>query len=307
MPVSRKRAQTRKGLKVGAPAVIPDRAAMEAFLTKLGPERAEEATERAQDLMYDAWDLDSPARALTLAYKALGISPLCADAYSFIADRTANEALAIDLCRRGVEAGRLALDPSLFEDCAGQFWGVFETRPYMRALHFLGLEAAGQGLHVEAADAYREMLRLNPNDNQGARYLLLDALLALGRDDEAAALLKTYREDGSAHWLYSRALMRYREKGDVAPARTALAKAFAQNPHVPPFLTGRKPLPRTPPLFVGWGDKDEAVAYAQDSAAPWTVTPGALAWLKDIWADYDTPKLAKPSRRAAPATDRKSP
>lgn len=36
---------------------------------------------------------------------------------------------------------------------------------------------------------YRELLRLNANDNQGVRELLLPVLLISGRDDEAAAPL----------------------------------------------------------------------------------------------------------------------
>jgi len=35
------------------------------------------------------------------------------------------------------------------------------------------------------------MLRLNPNDNQGIRYLLVDWLLQLGRDEEAAGVAET--------------------------------------------------------------------------------------------------------------------
>ena len=47
------------------------------------------------------------------------------------------------------------------------------------------------------------MLRLNPSDNQGTRYLLIDALLELGRDVDADALLERYEEDDSAAWAWS--------------------------------------------------------------------------------------------------------
>ena len=50
----------------------------------------------------------------------------------------------------------------------------------------------------EAVGHYQEMLRFNPNDNQGIRYLLLDCLLFLGSLDDAAELISKYDEDGSA-------------------------------------------------------------------------------------------------------------
>ena len=40
---------------------------------------------------------------------------------------------------------------------------------------------------------WRDLLRLNPNDNQGIRYVLAARLLELGRDRELAVLLKAHR------------------------------------------------------------------------------------------------------------------
>jgi len=39
------------------------------------------------------------------------------------------------------------------------------------------------GKHEEAIGHYRELLRLNPSDNQGMRYLLAASLLELGKID----------------------------------------------------------------------------------------------------------------------------
>jgi hypothetical protein len=51
------------------------------------------------------------------------------------------------------------------------------------------------------------------------------------------------------------------------------------NPHVLSHLTGRKPLPNRLPDYVGFGDENEAVAYAAGAAALWASIPGAVAWL----------------------------
>jgi tetratricopeptide (TPR) repeat protein len=88
---------------------------------------------------------------------------------------------ALRLYRQGVEAGEKALGKAAFRDDVGSFWGILETRPYMRARQGLAEALWTTGLRDETAEHYQDMLRLNPNDNQGIRYLLLDCLLALTR------------------------------------------------------------------------------------------------------------------------------
>jgi hypothetical protein len=85
-------------------------------------------------LIYDAWDSSDKKRRIALAKKALEISPLCADAYFLLAQETArNLDQAIELYRQGVEAGEKAIGKAAFRDDVGHFWGLLETRPYMRA------------------------------------------------------------------------------------------------------------------------------------------------------------------------------
>lgn len=81
--------------------------------------------------MYDAWEQTNARSRIALARKALGVSPLCADAYNLLADEASSLKEAGDLYAKGVEAGELALGPEGFEEYAGRFWGFLETRPYM--------------------------------------------------------------------------------------------------------------------------------------------------------------------------------
>src|SRR5439155_1035068 len=71
------------------------------------------------------------------------------------------------------------------------------------------------GRRPEAIEHLRDMLRLNPGDNQGARYILAGFLLFLDRDDEVVQLLAQYPDDESAAWAYSRALLSFRHSGDT--------------------------------------------------------------------------------------------
>jgi tetratricopeptide (TPR) repeat protein len=240
--------------------------------------------DQAQDKVFDAMEASDSAERISLAKEALAISPLCADAYVVLAGEAATLATAATLYRRGVEAGAAALGEAAFEEDVGLFWGVLETRPYMRARHGLAHTLWAQGEHDEAVAHYQDMLRLNPGDNQGIRFSLIDALLQLGRDDEAGKLLKQYKDDGSTYWAWSRALLAFRQKGDVVASRKALTRAVEANAHVATYITGRKRLPRTSPDFVRMGSKEEAAAYVQDAGAAWNAAEGAKTWLEAHFA-----------------------
>jgi hypothetical protein len=107
MPVSKTSSARPRDAAPGL-ADLPDRAAMEAFVARLGQEGVEVETDRAQQCMYDAWDAPTAAKARARVREALKISPLCADAYLWLVqDRRPTipgralipSVLAIDLCR----------------------------------------------------------------------------------------------------------------------------------------------------------------------------------------------------------------
>src|SRR5206468_522323 len=103
----------------------------------------------------------------------------------------------------------------------------------------------------------QEMLRLNPGDNQGLRYLLASWLLTVGDDTALDTLLAAYPDEASAHWAYTRALAAFRRQGADPAATRALQRAFAANPHVPEYLLGARPVPPQVPDYYGMGDANE--------------------------------------------------
>ncbi|MBP8974741.1 MAG: tetratricopeptide repeat protein [Anaerolineae bacterium] len=258
---------------------------MEKLMASGQPPSAPASTplEQAQDIMYQAWDAQG-ARRIRLARKALKVSKDCADAYVLLAEeatKTPNEARL--WYEEAVAAGERALGKEFFEQNAGHFWSIFETRPYMRARTGLANCLYRLGQREEAAAHYQDMLRLNPNDNQGIRYILANLLLELHRYDELAALLGRYNEPTAA-LLYTRALATFEQQGPTKTATAQLRRAIGSNRFVPDYLTGKKPLPRHLPPFVGIGDEDEAVHYAFDAQTTWGKNPEALAWLREVSA-----------------------
>ncbi|MGB4873636.1 MAG: hypothetical protein WBP47_26555 [Candidatus Promineifilaceae bacterium] len=239
--------------------------------------------EEAQDLMYEAFEASSSTQRIKLAKKALTISEDCADAYVLLAEESAKSlAKARDLYAAGVEAGERALGKERFEEAVGHFWGITETRPYMRAR--LGLASClwQLGQRQAAIEHYKEMLRLNPDDNQGIRNLLLPAYLAEGLDAAAERLLGEYEDDASATWLYNRVLLLYRQEKSGKKARAQLHEALQYNPYVPAYLLGRKRLPKQLPPYVGFGDENEAIYYVTEAGHLWLEQEGALDWLQRI-------------------------
>src|SRR5204863_3620550 len=215
---------------------------MESFLAAIAGRRGDDATAKAQDVMYEAWERTTSRSRIALARKALGISPFCADAYVLLAEEAARSIEeARDYFAKGVEAGELALGPRRFKDYAGHFWGFLEPRPYTRARAGLAGTLVQLGDIAGALAHYRDMLKLNPNDNQGIRYVLAGCLLRQDNDSALKELLAAH-EDGSAFWLYTRLLVAFRESGDGDKHAAALVRdAWSANEHVPAILAGAKP------------------------------------------------------------------
>ena len=87
-------------------------------------------------------------------------------------------------------SGRWGRRPS--SEDAGHFWGILETRPYMRARLGLAHPSGPRAGVTRRSRHLQDMLRLNPGDNQGVRYTLAGFLLFLDRDDDLARLLQQY-------------------------------------------------------------------------------------------------------------------
>jgi len=273
-------ARTKSGKKLDVPA--PDLLALEGLMRHLvsGIDDLDSDVEAAQQIMYQAFEARSPRRQQALAHKAIEISRDCADAYVLLAEYATTRAQQLKLYEEGVAAGERALGKDGFDEYAGHFWGFLPTRPYMRAREGLVNCLWEEGRREEAIDHCFEMLRLNPNDNQGVRYRLLAMLFDLARLDDVERLLEEYKDDGSAEWAYTRALLAFCREGDSSSARKALSAAKKINAHVPLYLARVKSMPREAPQYITFGGVDEAVDYAAQFLPAWKDTPGATSWLR---------------------------
>ena len=127
----------------------------------LGGTRGERRSKerRAQELVYDAMEAATPERRLDLAWQALELDPEHADALLMVLESTGMDGEErIEALRRIVAVAAKRLGKKAFKEFKPHFWGVLDTRPYMRARMQLAEELRAAGRLEEAIEEYEEML-----------------------------------------------------------------------------------------------------------------------------------------------------
>ncbi len=149
----------------------------------------------AWDYLEMAYDAPTEKEAVRYAKKALELDKYCTDAETLIADiQYGND---FEKFKKKLEKIISKTEKHLREegyfddDCIGEFWGILETRPYMRARcgHLRLLVSAGK--MKKAKEECEDMLCLNKSDNLGVRYILMGIYAYF--EDELSAM-RLYRE-----------------------------------------------------------------------------------------------------------------
>jgi tetratricopeptide (TPR) repeat protein len=238
---------------------------------------------QAQELAYQGWEKRSERERAGFARRALGISPDAVDGYLLLAHDASSWEEATELCTQAVAAAERLLGPDFLTEYQDDFWGVALTRPYMRARFAVGYCLWRQERRGEALTHFRDLIRLNPGDNQGTRYVLVATLLELGEDREAQQVMAIYSRDVLCHWAYNRALIEYRRHGDQRRMQRRLRQAFEKNALVPVFLLGKKRIRSYELDIVEPGERADAIEYQHLYGGAWAMSEGALAWLEREW------------------------
>jgi tetratricopeptide (TPR) repeat protein len=233
----------------------------------------------AQELVKEA-SKASGARRAELARRALKASQDCPEAYVILAEETARSLeSARSLYEAGVKAGERALGEAFFRGDTDKFRSSPSAQSYIRARTGLARCLWSLGHRQEAIDHCVEILRLDPSDGQGTRYLLANWLLHEEFQEGLAGLFEAFRDDKETSWLYTRALWAFGQKGACDKADEYLQEALRQNPYVPSYLLGLKKMPGILPEGGESGDEREAISYIAEALDTWLKTDGALEWL----------------------------
>jgi tetratricopeptide (TPR) repeat protein len=234
--------------------------------------------ERAQQKIYDAYEVEGLQR-YKLAKEALKLDPNCVDAYVLLAEYEGSLKKAAEMYEKGMKVGEKELGAAFFKENKGHFWGLIETRPYIRAKVNYAEALYQLGKVDQAIKQYEEILELNAMDNQGVRYSLFPAYLEQMEIKKAEKLLEQF-EEGGAYCLYNKLLLELLKNGFTPKSAKLLKEAKKENRHVIALLTGKKRIPKQLPDYYGMGDENEAIIYADAHLPLWKKIEGLKDWLE---------------------------
>ena len=240
-------------------------------------QESDDPIERAQELAYRAMEAGTRQEVRRLAREALDLDPDCVDASSTLASTERSPEKAVEKLIHAVEVGERRLGKEFFEQNEGHFWGMHETRPYMRARDELADALLAAGRIQESIEHREALLRLCPGDNLGIRYSLMGLYLASDNLEAAYDLLEEYDDDICAVFAWARVLIHYLSR-EFDEAEEALADAREVNPYVEPYFIHEKSVSHVPASYV-LGEESEAQFAAYQLHFAWAARPLARAWL----------------------------
>ena len=166
------------------------------------------------------------------------------------------------------------------KDNTGYFWGLHETRPYMMLRAHRAKIHALHGYTQKAQSELEELLKLNPNDNQANRFLLMNCLIINKQWEKLEALLTDF-DFQELHATASRALSAFVMHGDSKPANEYKKMLQQQNKHFSKILTGQEKLKEQQPSYFSPGSKEEVGVYLDSlGKQAWISVPASLFWLR---------------------------
>jgi tetratricopeptide (TPR) repeat protein len=240
----------------------------------------------AEEMINDCWELQPGKYRVNFINSALKIYPHMPDAWNLLAQELCKKPKEkVEYYRNAVAAGEIDLGTEFFVNNRGHFWGLIESRPYMRAKACLANALWDLGLKVEAIGHLNDCMKLNSNDNQGLRYKLLLWLLSINDLMSASDLVSedSHGEYTSAFGNFNQSLYLFKKYGKSSDKFiSALKNAHGCNPYVIKYLTGELKIPKTEPVHYSLGSKEEAIIYVSMSVKAWKDEPELISILKDL-------------------------
>ncbi len=125
-----------------------------------------------------------------------------------------------------------------YSESRGMFWGVFETRPYMRVMGNYMDVLTRYGMFSKAVSVGQEMMKLCTNDNLGIRYKLMCLYTRLEDKSHALKLARQFKEElsYSTRFLLPLAILSFK-LGDFDKAKEYVMTLKEENPDFKKFVT----------------------------------------------------------------------
>ncbi|MCD7927906.1 MAG: hypothetical protein LUF80_03475 [Oscillospiraceae bacterium] len=157
--------------------------------------------ETADDYLELAEEAKTKKAAMGYLKKALELEPDNLDALLMQAQRNAKSPMDLVLSLPPIiqKGDALMLQEGHFRDDMGDFWGVLETRPYMRVRYSYLQALKNSGMMRKAVAEGERLMELCEEDNLGVRYDLIFLYAYLEDEEKALALFNAseYSKDES--------------------------------------------------------------------------------------------------------------
>lgn len=168
-------------------------------------------------------------------------------------------------------------------------WNNPPARSRLRAIHLEGMVAWHQGNYREASKHFSNLLTLNPDDHQGARFFLPLLYLLDGAIEDAAAFFTAYEKkypkdfyDPAFYFAWGFVL---HSQGDEAGARDKYIGGMLKNIYLAPMLL-EMPEPDAPPWHPNERSEPQYASEFVDSyAAIWDRDSGSLRFIRELWEE----------------------
>lgn len=215
-------------------------------------------TQRAQAFAYGAYEAEEEEERIHLAGQAFAEDPRNVDALLLQVETATDEQEIERLYKQAIQNGE-----KLFDDEPEIPWGLVTNRPYMRAVFAYGVFLYEKDRVSEAAEQFDKLLKLNPSDHQGARYVAVASFIQSEDYEKASEILQQYEDQAveEAAYLYLKWYLEMEMAGGKANERTIdlFDKAVKANAYVNALIeenAPKRPLPKQ--LAVSPGSIEEA-------------------------------------------------
>ncbi len=216
----------------------------------------------AYELLEKAENAKTKKQAIKLAKQAYAECSSCFDAILFQTDLEENTIKRMKMLNEGLEFEKKRLEEENYfaKDNIGCFYGIFETRPYIRGLRTKAEYLLEEGKLTQAKDICKEIIKLNEHDNTGARYLLMAIYATLEKEQEMLELYKKYPEENLEMLFPLFAL--YYKIGNEEKTKEYLKRVDKCNPNLVKFFRGT--IKENEEMLQGYysrGDSSEIFMY----------------------------------------------
>ena len=243
-----------------------------------GRDTEEDDEARSDDILEQAYNADTKMKSKELAKKALIIYPDNIDAMCFLAELENKDSRKLMAYNKAIEKSEELLK-EYFDDSVGYFWGIIETRPYLRAKAGRVRVFIYMKKYKEALTECEDILRLNKDDNMGMRYCLVTLCCYLGEYDKLEKTIKDFNED-TAYVLFPKTVMYYKQ-GNMEKLKEYLKLLNESNKYIINMLIGKEKMLNEIPQYYSLNSKEEAFFIIGDAEYLIEQNPEFIEYLKE--------------------------